>query len=159
MELDRIDNEILAQLQKNARLPNKELAARLGLAPSTCLERVRRLGAAGVFQSFTARVDPKVLGIGLQAMIALRLSRHDRNMVLAFRAHALAQPEVVRVYHMAGRNDFLLHVAVRDTEHLREIALSAFSTREEVVHMETSLIYETVESPALPSYLGFEEGI
>ena len=159
MELDRIDNEILAQLQKNARLPNKELAARLGLAPSTCLERVRRLGAAGVFQSFTARVDPKVLGIGLQAMIALRLSRHDRNMVLAFRAHALAQPEVVRVYHMAGRNDFLLHVAVRDTEHLREIALSAFSTREEVVHMETSLSYETVESPALPSYLGFEEGI
>lgn len=157
MELDRIDAEIIGQLQKNARISNKELAARLGLAPSTCLERVRRLGEAGVFRGFYARVDPKILGIGLQAMIALRLSRHDRNMVLAFRAHALAQPEVVRIYHMAGRNDFLLHVAVRDTDHLREIALSAFSTREEVVHMETSLIYETVESPALPSYLPFDD--
>ncbi|MCH9646775.1 MAG: Lrp/AsnC family transcriptional regulator [Deltaproteobacteria bacterium] len=153
MELDRIDGRILSALQKNARLSNKELAAELGIAASTCLQRVRRLTEAGVLRRFQARVDPKALGIGLQAMVALQLKRHDRNTVLAFRAHVLALKEVVAAYHMAGRNDFLLHVAVRDSDHLREMALSAFSSRQEVAHLETSLIYEHAQSPELPSYL------
>ncbi|RPH55785.1 Lrp/AsnC family transcriptional regulator, partial [bacterium] len=72
-ELDRTDCEILAALQKNARLPNKELAERLGIAQSTCLERVRRMVEEGILQGFHARVDPKAMGIGLQAMVVIRL--------------------------------------------------------------------------------------
>ena len=66
--LDRIDFEILAQLQNDARLSNKELAARVHLAPSSCLERVRRLRRLGAITGFHATVDPEVLGIALQAM-------------------------------------------------------------------------------------------
>ncbi len=71
MELDRIDVELIRLLRKNARLPNKELAARVGVAPSTALERVRRLREARVLLGFHAEVAPEAVGIGLQAMVAV----------------------------------------------------------------------------------------
>ena len=153
-ELDRIDCEILAALQKNARLSNKELAARLGIAQSTCLERVRRMMEEGILRGFHARLDPHEIGIGLQALIAIRLSRHSRDLVEAFRAHALGVPEVVAFYHVTGADDFLLHVAVRDADHLREVALTAFTERPEVVRIETSLLFEHVPKPQWPVYSG-----
>ncbi|MEM7052055.1 MAG: Lrp/AsnC family transcriptional regulator [Acidobacteriota bacterium] len=148
--LDRIDFELLAALQKNARMTNKELAARVGLAPSTCLERVRRLQREGALRGFHAEVSPQALGIGLQAMIAVRLQRHSRDLVGSFRRHALALAEVVAVYHLTGANDFLVHVAVRDPDHLRDLALDAFTTRSEVAHIETALIFEHQRSSTLP---------
>ncbi len=151
-ELDRIDREILVALQKNARLPNKELAERLGIAQSTCLERVRRMIEEGILHGFHAWVSPKEVGIGLQAIVAIRLTRHSRELVEAFRAHALEMPEVVAVYHTSGEDDFLLHVAVRDAEHLRELALTAFTERPEVAHMETALLFEHVAKARWPIY-------
>ncbi|MCC7032278.1 MAG: Lrp/AsnC family transcriptional regulator [Acidobacteria bacterium] len=150
MVMDRIDFDILRSLQNNARLSNKELAARVGLSPSTCLERVRKLRAAGVFKGFHAEVDPSALGIGLQALVAVRLQQHSRKLVEGFRAHALTLPEVVAVYHVAGATDFLVHVAVRDADHLRNLAMDAFTTRREVAHIETSLIFGYTRSPTLP---------
>lgn len=149
-DLDRTDTAILRQLQKNARLSNKELAAAVGVAPSTCLERVRRLAADGVLRGYHADVDPHAVGVGLQAMIAVRLGQHSRPVVEAFQAHALARPEVVQVYHTTGANDFLIHVAVRDAEHLRDLALTAFTERPEVVHIETALLFAHHRAPGLP---------
>jgi DNA-binding Lrp family transcriptional regulator len=150
--LDRIDFGILRALQNNARLSNKELAAGVGLAPSSCLERVRRLTKRRVLRAFHAEVDPHAVGIGLQAMVAVRLRRHSRRMVQAFRRHALSLPEVVSVSHVTGRTDFLVHVAVRDADHLRSLGLDAFTSRSEVSHIETSLIFEHVRSGGLPLY-------
>ncbi len=151
--LDRTDEEIVRLLQKNARLSNKELAARISLAPSTCLERVRRLEEAGVFRGFHAEINPSSLGIRLMAMISVRLSKHDTELVKLFRDHALTLPEVRDVYHVAGANDFMIHVAVRDAEHLRELLLTSFTGREEVDHLETSLIFEYRRNPVLASCL------
>ncbi|MBZ4420649.1 Lrp/AsnC family transcriptional regulator [Myxococcus sp. RHST-1-4] len=150
--LDRIDFAILEALQKNARLSNKELAAEVGLAQSSCLARVGRLREAGVLKSFHAEVDPRAVGIGLQAMIAVRLRQHSRETLEAFRRHTLSLPEVLAVYHVAGANDFLIHVAVRDADHLRDLGMDAFTTRPEVAHLETSLIFEYVRSPGMPLY-------
>ncbi len=94
--LDRTDHAIIAILQENARLSNKELAARVGIAPSTCSERMRRLEAEGVFTGFHATVDPTALDIGLQAMIAVRLRRHAAEEVDAFRQHAARMSEVIK---------------------------------------------------------------
>lgn len=140
--LDRIDRAILGELQQNARLTNKELASRVGLAESSCLERVRRLTNAGVLRGFHAEVDARALGVGLQALIAIRLTRHSRAVVEAFRQSMLALPAAVSVFHVAGANDFLVHVAVGDTDELRDLVLSEFTARPEVAHVETSLIYE-----------------
>ena len=155
--IDRIDRVILDALQKNGRLSNKELAARAGVAQSTCLERVRRLHDEGILRGTHAEVTPKAMGIGLMAMIAVRLSRHSRELVDRFRDHALDLPEVVTIYHMAGRNDFLLHVAVRDADHLRDLALTAFTTRPEVDHIETSLVFEHVGPRPIPCYAELAE--
>jgi DNA-binding Lrp family transcriptional regulator len=150
--LDAIDYAILEALQKNARLSNKELAAEVGLAQSSCLARVTRLRETGVLKSFHAEVDARAVGIGLQAMIAVRLRQHSRELVEEFRRHALSLPQVLAVYHVAGANDFLVHVAVRDADHLRDLGMDAFTTRPEVAHLETSLIFEYVRSPGLPLY-------
>ncbi len=105
--LDRIDRALVGALTKNARLSNKELAAMVDLAPSSCLERVRRLVREGTIRGFVADVDPSALGYSIEAMMAVRLRQHSREHYDAFREHALTLPEVVAVYHMAGENDFM----------------------------------------------------
>ena len=151
-DLDRIDFAILDALQNNGRLSNKELAAMVHLSPSSCWERVRQLREEGVVVGFHAELDPKALGIGLQAMIGVRLKRHTREAVESFRAHALGIEEVTAVYHVTGDKDFLVQVAVRDAEHLRDLALEAFTTRREVANLETSLIFESITKNTLPIY-------
>ncbi|MFK5954943.1 MAG: Lrp/AsnC family transcriptional regulator [Planctomycetota bacterium] len=149
--MDRIDYAILDELQKNARLNNKELAAKVHLAASSCLERVKRLQANGVLQGFHARVDPQALGIGIQAMIQVRLARHSRNQVVSLTEHILQLPETVGFFHLAGDFDFLVHVAVRDANHLRDLALDAFTTREEVAQIQTALLFGVEQKAVWPN--------
>jgi DNA-binding Lrp family transcriptional regulator len=150
--LDRIDSLLVSALQNNARLSNKELAARVGLAPSSCLERVRRLLDTGVLRGFHADVAPAALGVTLQAMIAVRLRQHSRDLAAAFRRHVDRLPEVIGLFHIAGENDYLLQVAVRDVDHLRNFTLDQLTARDEVAHVETALIFEHVRKWTLPDY-------
>jgi DNA-binding Lrp family transcriptional regulator len=151
--LDRIDCAIIRALQNNARISNKALAEAVHLAPSSCLERVRRLQSGGVQRGFHAELDPRALGIGLQAMIAVELVSHTRQDVRSFHDYVMTVPEVVAMYHVTGEKDFLVHVAVRDADHLRDMAMDAFTTRSEVARLETSLIYERLAKPGLPILL------
>ena len=151
-ELDRIDFAILAILQKNGRISNKRLSERVGLAPSSCLERVRRLVRNGVVRGFRAEVEPASLGVGLQAIIGVRLRQHSRELVDTFRDYVLGLPEVRYVYHVAGADDFLIHVAVQDSDQLRDLALDAFTTRPEVDRIETRLIFEHQATWRLPNF-------
>ncbi|OAB58344.1 ArsR family transcriptional regulator [Leptolyngbya valderiana BDU 20041] len=155
--LDATDVRILRCLRKNARMSNKDLARQVGLAPSSCLERVRRLRLARVLTGYHADIDPDALGIGLQAMVAVRLSRHARADVEAFEAHLEGLAEVVTLFHVAGANDYLVHVAVRDSAHLRDLALTAFTERPEVDHIETQLIFHHQRNHELPVYLDVDE--
>jgi DNA-binding Lrp family transcriptional regulator len=71
----------------------------------------------------------------------------------SFRAHTLALPEVLQLYHVAGANDFLVHVCVKDSEHLRDLAITSFTSRDEVAHLETGLIFEHARSNDLPLFV------
>ncbi len=148
--LDRIDFAILGILQKNARVANNRLAETVGVAPSTCLERVRRLTRLGVLRGHHADIEPGAFGIGLEAMIAVRLQTHSRKVVDSFRNHVVNLPEVRSVFHVTGGDDFLVHVAVRDSDHLRDLALDSFTTRPEVDHIQTRLIFEYTPTWRLP---------
>ena len=152
-DLDRIDYDILTLLRNNARISNKEIAAKVGLAASTCLVRIRVLQNSGVITGFHAEIDPASMGVGIQAMIAVRLRRHFKPDVEAFHNHALGLPEVVQLYHVAGPIDFLIHVWARDSDHLRDLAMTAFTAREEVSHIETELIFEHIRSSEVPSFM------
>lgn len=145
--LDRIDLQILAALQNDARLSNKELAARVGLAPSTTLARTQRLVRERVLRGFHADVDPDALGLVIQAVVFVQLDHHGGSAIEDFRDHLLAQPEVLELYHVGGAQDLLVHVAVRDTEHLRRVVMDRISARPEVRHIETNLVFEHHRAP------------
>jgi DNA-binding Lrp family transcriptional regulator len=145
--LDRTDFEILELLQADARLSNKELAQQVHLAPSSCLERVRKLRDCGVLLGAHAEVNPAAFGVGIQAFIEVRLAKHSRDDVDNFRDHVLSQPEVQGLWHVSGQHDFLVQVAVRDSGHLRDLAMDQFTSRSEVVNLETSLIFDYSRTP------------
>ena len=151
--LDRIDAALVGALQKNARMSNKELAAHVGLAPSSCHTRVRRLIADGVLQGFHAAVAPEALGIGLEALLFVRLGNHSRETVSDFQDHTAALSEVIAVLHVAGAMDFVVRVAVPDAHALRDLVVDAFAARPEVAHIETALIFDRVRSHSLPAFL------
>jgi len=148
--LDRTDREIVGHLQNDARLSNKELAAKVGVAPSTCSERTRRLERDGVLRGFHADVDPSALGIGLQAIVSVRLRRQNAGEVSGFAEHVSALPEVANVFHVTGADDFLVHICVRDTDHLRRVVVEQFSSFAEIGHLESSLIFDHAGDGSLP---------
>ena len=152
ISLDRTDHAILTELSKNARVSNKNLAILIGLSESRTSERLRSLRQSGIIRGYHADIDPTALGIGIEAMVAIRLRSHTREAVVAFRAHALSLRETMAVYHVAGQNDFVIHVAVRDASHLRDFALDAFTTRPEVSHLETTLIFEAIRKGVMPDW-------
>ncbi|MEJ7601551.1 MAG: Lrp/AsnC family transcriptional regulator [Kofleriaceae bacterium] len=139
--LDRIDRVIVAALQNDARISNKELAARVELAPSACLARVRKLEARGVIASYRAELDPEALGLGLQALISVQLRLHVTENFGSIGQHLRSLPEAVAVYCLGGSIDFLVHVMCRDTEHLRKLTVTSFTNRPEVSRIETSLVF------------------
>lgn len=139
----------MAALQKNARISNKELAALVGLAPSTCLERVRALRTRGVIRGFHADVDRSSLGRALEAIVAARVRPHSRRNVDAFWAYALELPEVIEVFHVTGADDFLVHVGLPDMDALRNFVLDRLTVRPEIAHVETRLIFGQERRPAL----------
>jgi DNA-binding Lrp family transcriptional regulator len=151
--LDRIDFEILEALQNDARLSNKQLAAQVGLAPSSCLLRVRSFVERNIVAGMHAEVSPEALGIGVQALIAVRLVQTSRDAFRALRAYVATLPEVLAAFHVSGAADLQLHVAVRDVGHLRDLICDSLATRKEVDRCESSIIYSYTRSPRLPRYV------
>lgn len=151
--MDRIDFEIIEHLQNDGRISNKSLAAKVGLAPSTCFERVKQLQTKGVISGVHADIQPNALGIGLEAIYFIGLSKHSRESVETFQSEIEQMPEVRSVYLVSGQYDFLVHVAVKDTEQLRNLALDSFTVRSEVTRIETVLIFDHRRKFVLPNFL------
>jgi DNA-binding Lrp family transcriptional regulator len=139
--VDRIDREILRLLARDARTTNKALAGSVGLSESACLERVRRLTERGILRGAHADVDPRALGIGVQALVSVQLQRHTRSAVAAFERKAIELPQVVALYHTTGRNDYIAHAVAQDMDHLRDFTLDAITSLPEVGRVETSLLF------------------
>src|SRR3984957_7880715 len=144
-DLDDIDRQIVRELARDARLANNALADRVGIAPSTCLGRVRSLRERGVIRGYHADVDPAALGRPLQAMIAVRLQGHARGHIRSFVAGVAGLPEVLNVFFLAGKDDFLLHVAAASTSSLRDF-VERLSSNADVSYTETSLIFEHIRA-------------
>jgi DNA-binding Lrp family transcriptional regulator len=151
--MDRIDFEIIKLLQNNGRISNKSLAAKVGLAPSSNIERVKQLHENGVINGIHADIHPRSLGIGVEAMYFIGLSIHSRELVENFKKEIELMPEVRSIYLVSGQFDFLVHVAVKDTDHLRNLALDAFTIRSEVTRIETVLIFDHTRNFELPNYM------
>ncbi len=147
--MDATDRRILEILVENARISNARLAERVGIAPSTCLTRVRSLRERGVIRGYHADVDPAALGLPLQALIAIRLSVHSREQIEGFTAHVRALDQVLSIFHMTGETDYLLLVAAKDAHDLREFVVEHLASDAAVAHAQTSLVYEHVRGPGI----------
>lgn len=112
--MDEVDRAILTVLEKDGRISNADLAERVGLSPSPCLRRVRRLEETGVIRGYQAVIDPAALGRGLRVIAGVRLVRHSRADVVAFERAIVQLPEVVFTHHVTGNFDYLLQVEVAD---------------------------------------------
>ncbi|MEO3891116.1 Lrp/AsnC family transcriptional regulator [Nonomuraea sp. B5E05] len=143
--MDELDSAIVRLLQADARQSNRELARQLGIAPSTCLERVRALTRRGVIRGYHADIDPAALNRGVQAMVSVQVRPLSRAVINEFKASAAGMPEVLSVFVLAGGDDFLLHVAVQDLDHLHAFLLDSLSKRKEIVGFRTSVVYQQVQ--------------
>jgi DNA-binding Lrp family transcriptional regulator len=152
--LDRTDVAILGFLQNNARLSVKEIAADIGLAASSTHERIKRMRDAGVLLGTHVEVDPKALGIGLEALFMIGLSKHERGTVDAFMDDVVKVPEVRFAFLVTGRYDLVVHVVVRDMAHLKDLALDQFTNRPGVTRIETSIIFDARRRYELPVLQG-----
>ncbi|WP_445518706.1 Lrp/AsnC family transcriptional regulator [Streptomyces sp. NEAU-174] len=142
--MDELDTAIVCELQRDARQTNRELARTLGIAASTCLERVRGLRNRGVITGYRATVDLRSLGRPVQALLAVRIRPLSREVIEGFKAYLVTLPEVLSVYVVAGGDDFLVHVAVRDVDRLHAFLMDRVSGRKEVVDFRSSIIYQHV---------------
>ncbi len=141
-DLDAIDSALLALLQNDGRRTNRELATMLNIAPSTCLERMRSLRRRGLIVGYHAQVDLAAIGRTLQALIAVRVRPPNRAVIDGFRAFVEELPEVLSVFVVSGGDDFLIHVAVKDTDQLQALVLDKLTRRKELADVRTSLVYE-----------------
>lgn len=141
--LDPVDRAILAELERDARIPNNALAERVGIAPSTCLTRVRALRERGVIRGFHADVDPAATGRPLQAMVSVRLQAAARRRMREFEEFVTSLPEVRDCFFLAGVDDYLLHVATADSAALRDFVV-ALNGQEQIANTQTSLIFDHV---------------
>ncbi|MET0233113.1 MAG: Lrp/AsnC family transcriptional regulator [Kibdelosporangium sp.] len=153
VDVDPVDLEILRLLQNDSRITNRALAQAVGVAPSTCLDRVARLRQAGVIVGYTVRLDATALGHPLSAFLAIRIGRHNRELVERFVASVLGRPQVRALYHVAGPEDYLVHVVTSDVADLQSLVLDGFTTRAEVTSVRTMLVFQSWDGgPLLPSY-------
>jgi Lrp/AsnC family transcriptional regulator, leucine-responsive regulatory protein len=144
--MDDLDQKILAALQANARTKNAELARELDVAPSTVLERIRRLEERGVIQGYRGVIDPAKLGLAIQAFAAISLDRHEVDRIQKFEQEIQQIPHVRVCHHLAGRFDYLLHVAAQDLEQLGELIKNQIASIPGIGRVETLPIYSKVKS-------------
>ena len=140
--LDEIDLDLIRLLQQTARITNADLAAAVGIAQSTCITRVRSLVSRGVISGFSANVEPAELGLGSQVLISVTLRAGARAHLSDFMQQMRERPEVIQVFFLGGSEDFIVHLAVKDSDAVREFVLENLSNNATVASTRTNLVFE-----------------
>jgi DNA-binding Lrp family transcriptional regulator len=140
--LDAVDVRLLEILSKNARITNSELSEKAGIAQSTCIARVRSLSKRGIISGFSANIEPSAVGLGLQVLIWVTLRASARQQLSQFMQDMRQFPEVLQVFFLGGSEDFIVHLAARDSDHVREFVLDNLSANAAVANTRTSMVFE-----------------
>ncbi len=140
--MDDIDSAIVRELQANARQTNRDLARAVGIAPSTCLERVRLLRDRGVITGYHAEVSLPALGLHVQAMLHVQVRPLSRAVIEDFKSYVAGLPEVLSIFVVTGGDDFMVHIAVPSVEALHAFLMDRFTVRREIIGFRNSIIYQ-----------------
>jgi DNA-binding Lrp family transcriptional regulator len=140
--LDELDTAILRELQVDARRTNRDIAAAVGISPTTALDRTRGLRQRGVIRGALLDLDLGSIGRPVQALIAVRIRPPSRRNIEGFRDWVSTLPETVGVFVVSGTEDFLIHVAVEDNDRLYAFVIDRLTQRPEIADVRTSVVYE-----------------
>jgi Lrp/AsnC family transcriptional regulator, leucine-responsive regulatory protein len=144
--MDDIDRRILRELQADGRLTNHELAQRVGLSPSPCLRRVRRLEEEGVIRGYHAELDPASVGRGFEVFVTVEV-RRDREAVEAFEAELATIPEVIEAYRLYGAPGCLLRIAVADSDAFERFWIERLTSLPGVSEVNSQMIMKRIKAP------------
>ena len=144
-ELNRIDRHILRELQRDGRITFSELAKKVGLTTSPCLERVRRLEAAGIIQGYTALLDPEVLAASLVVFVQIRLARTSQDIFEEFKRAVMDLESVQECYLVSGNFDYLIKARVPDMAAYREFLGSTLLTLPSVQESTSYVVMEQLK--------------
>ncbi len=146
MDLDYKDKHLLEELQKNSRITNAELAKRIGLSPSSTLERVKKLEVSGFIDKYIAILNPRKAGYSCFTFVEVKLARHGETPVENFISSIALIPEVLECHHITGEADFLLKVVTKDIPAYEELILHQLSALTNVQTMKTSVVLSTFKN-------------
>lgn len=146
-ELDAIDRKIVDELQANGRVTNAELAERVGVAASTCIARVRSLVSRNIITGFRAIVDPGAMGLTLQVLVSVSVRSGARQRITGLADELRELPGVLQIFFLGGVEDFIIHLAARDSDHVRDFVAEHLSTHPAVSSTRTSLVFSHHQNP------------
>ncbi|MFE3176650.1 Lrp/AsnC family transcriptional regulator [Amycolatopsis sp. NPDC059090] len=144
--MDKTDRAIIHHLLADGRLPNNELADRVGLSPSPCLRRVRALEAAGVITGYHAAVDPAALGRGLEVLLHVEMADQRSEVIEAFEEAVLRLDEVVSCRRMFGTPDYLMQIAVADMAAYEQLYMTELTRMPGVARTNSQFAMKTVKA-------------
>ena len=147
--MDKINNKILNIIQTNSRISNKDLAEKLGMAPSAVLMRIRKLESEGVIQRYEAKLDPRALGLDITCFVQIRTTENVGETAVGKKLSKI--PEVQEVHFISGNYCYLVKVRVSDTDAFGEL-LKKIGSIQEVSDTSTTLVLKTIkETHSLPA--------
>ncbi len=148
MEFDRFDSRILSALQQDGRLPVVELAEAVGLSPTPCARRIKALESSGAIEGYAAILNPSRIGLGVLAIVQVKLTQHTDETVSKFEKAILLMDEVTKCFAMTGTYDFMLEVYGRDLEALSNVVLKKLIRVPNVRDMQSSVVLATIKRTA-----------
>jgi DNA-binding Lrp family transcriptional regulator len=148
--LDRTDFDILKLLMRDAWLSNKEIATAVGLAPSSCHERIKTLREKGVVLGSHADVDFRSIGVAIEALLFVQVAKLETRQVDEFVRKTATVREVRTVFLVSGHFDLIVHVAVRDMERLKGLISDHFNRHPFVTRVETSVVFHRAVQHEIP---------
>lgn len=145
VEIHPVDRQILEILQKQGRIPNVQLAERVGLSPPAVLERVRKLEERGVIEGYAALVDNRAVGLGTVAFVAVSLNLHRQDAIENFHAFVRESSSVRECYHVAGTDDYLLKIYASDIDGYERFLLHELTRTRGIDKVKTMFVLSTLK--------------
>jgi len=144
-ELDAIDCRIITALQANGRLTNVELAEKVGLSPSPCLRRVKRLEENGYIEAYRAALQRSRVGLGFSVFVGVKIDSHANDRAMAFEKSIVAMPEVISCLLVSGEADYFLEVVVPDLEHYQQFLVGRLLNLPIVREVRSNIAIQTLK--------------
>ena len=140
--IDDVDRQLIQLLQMNGRISNSELAQQVGIAPSTCLARIRSLLDRKIITGFTAELDPSALGIDLEVLISVSIRAGARQKISELSEDLRKLPQVMQLFFLGGVEDFIIHLAAHNAEEVRDFVMEHLTAHPAVASTRTSIVFE-----------------